>query len=158
MIVIVLSILGAFMLESWQENVRDSKLEKEYLQRFLQDLHRDSVDIAQVRNSAMLCVRMSSDLLDTLDIPIESYFQSRSYFETANQDVRLENSTYTFQTSRQRTEDIGGLLTRVSRGRLFDHATSTFDDLTDGGRIDLISNQELRRDIQLPYEYLLMLS
>ena len=45
-IVIVASILGAFALDNWNENLRENEKERDYILRFIEDLKRDTTNFS----------------------------------------------------------------------------------------------------------------
>jgi hypothetical protein len=122
--VIIVGVLGAFMLNNWNENSKNNSLEFDYLSRISQDLDNDLAafertnDVAQSRNKRVLFLQQT--LLDS-DLVIKS----PDYFIKS-----IMHAGWTFEPS------------------ISDY---TFDELKSSGRLALIQNKDLRTSLSKYY-------
>lgn len=148
---VAIGILIAFKLNTWNQDVKNQKLEIEYLNRFVQDLDTDSLDLSTVITSAMMNIKLSVDALEKLDVEIDSNYKLDSLFQRALQEVNIETNAVIYKGKSVYLKSFGDRIVRLRFRRSFDHSTVTIGDLTSSGRMDVIRNEVLRAQIQTYY-------
>jgi hypothetical protein len=124
-LVITIGILGAFALNSWNENRKEEKLERQFLERLIDDVSKDIVQITraiEINNSR----KASAEFL-IQSVNDHSIIEANSnYFVTS-----LGNAGNTFRPS------------------ISDH---TFEEIKSSGRLSAISNIDIRNQLAIYYD------
>jgi hypothetical protein len=123
-IVIVASILGAISLENWNEDRKERKIERYYLENLQADLQLQLDEIEHQRKVESIL----NECIDRLVAVIDNEFKNLNE-EQFNQD-----------------------LTSLALGRRFNFFDATFLDLKSSGNVNLIQNVELRRALIAYYQ------
>lgn len=79
-LVIMIGILGAFMLDNWNDNRLQSELEKQYLKSLITDLNRDITEIETVNSGNSILISGFDELLELLANPKEDKEYQRTLY------------------------------------------------------------------------------
>ncbi|MEO9476358.1 MAG: DUF6090 family protein [Cyclobacteriaceae bacterium] len=123
-VVIVASILGAISLENWNEDKKEQKIERYYLENLQADMQMQLDEIEHQREIEHIL----NGCIDRLVSLIDSDFKNLNE-EQFNQD-----------------------LTSLTLGRRFNFYDATYADLKSSGNVNLIQSVELRRALIAYYQ------
>jgi hypothetical protein len=121
-LVLIIGIYGAFALNSWNEQNKSKKLEKEYITRLIEDL--DKAHIGQEKMNAQLRLEVSMAIhnIITSDQP--------SFEDTTRFVVGIQ------------------MIGRTNRPKIHD---ATFEDLISSGNASIIQNKALFNEVRTYY-------
>jgi len=156
-LLVVIGILIAVQINTLIQNKKDSKLEKQYLNRFVEDLERDYEDISQLIMSAAANTKLCVDILQALDDDLSKYRENDSMYSIVVDSVRAENGKLYFENRSKtlRGTSFGSKLNGIKGFRGYDITTVTLNDLTSNGKMKVIQNELLRTEIQTYYSFML---
>ncbi|MBN3521033.1 hypothetical protein JYB62_13570 [Algoriphagus lutimaris] len=147
-LLVMIGILLALQVNTWNQERQNRKLEKEYLKGFIQDLNQDSLDLSKASVNIKLCVDVIIELGDSIP---KNYYENK-FFNTAMNQVKIDGgNVVTYKNYSELVRSFGEKTTQLTQHRSFDLARVTFDDLLSTGNIDVIQNEKLRNEIQNYY-------
>lgn len=152
---VVIGILIALQINSWNEEYKNRKLEKDYLARLVNDLDLDASDLGSVIQRACINLVLAEDLLVKIGADTSILPRGNAY-DVAHQDVTIFNKKIYYKDSITSPEVFniaffGRHLTQLTKGRGFDLTQTTFNDLMSTGKIEVIRDKQLREAIQSYY-------
>ncbi len=148
---VVIGILIALQLNTWNQGIQNRKLEKEYLNRFILDLETDSEDLLIVIEKAAINIKLSTHVLEKLDVRIDKEYLSDSLFIHVISESNMEKNAIRYGSSIISFSSFGDAITKLRLSRAFDVTTVTINDLTSNGKMEVIRNKALRSNIQYYY-------
>jgi hypothetical protein len=150
-ILVVIGILIAVQINTLIQDRQNSKLEKQYLERFIEDIQQDSLDMSQLTTTAAVNARVCFNVLQNLNSDISMY--DSELYKIILDSVKFENGEVFYKGLNRSidTEHFGSQLNKLNAFRGFDVTTTTINDLTANGRMGVIKNESLRKDIQKYY-------
>ncbi|NJN49872.1 MAG: hypothetical protein HC798_00130 [Polaribacter sp.] len=123
-VLVVIGILIALQVSNWNKQNEDRKLEKRYVSELILDLQKDSIFIADVRETSYQQMLSKSKLTE--------YFEGQQF---------IEDSLIVY---------FGTQWKPVPK---FNPITTTLDELKSTGNIKVIQNSSIRRKILETYNY-----
>lgn len=139
-IVVILGVTSAFLGEAWWQNVSDSELEREYLERLVEDLDYGFETLSQNVERVIIAGQAAERIIETL-------------YDSAPDDfIKLRADQYPPDSSvgQQLITDFILASKTGGRGFTWSHET-TFAELISTGRLNLISSTDLRAAISSYY-------
>ena len=148
---VVIGILLALQINAWNQDKQNRNLEKQYLERIIQDVKQDSVNCFSVIAHANICARLGAKLLDST--VVEYRFKGMNNYQLINENVSFQEDGiyYLNQKLLSPRERPVSLLVTLHEGRSSSLTDVTFNDLMANGKMDVIGNQDLRMEIQEYY-------
>ncbi len=155
-VLVVIGILIALQINNWNENRKNYKLQKVYLNRLIQDLEEDLNDLESVMEAEDIISVLSVDALSILGEDT-SYVSNNESYKMAKENVTINNGQIIHQKSMNLIEigSFGVQLSLLTQQRYFDLALATYNDLISTGNIEIIEDQELRNIIQTHYAWMI---
>lgn len=152
-LLVVIGILLALQINEWNNQRKDLNFEKQYLNRLLQDLYQDSVDLSEVISRGNINIKLCVDILDSLNIDISTEHLNNPVYNIALNNVQIKDGKLSHKNNYggYEVERIGQQLTALQVRRSFDISKATINDLTANGKMEVIRNQQLRSKIQNYY-------
>jgi len=143
-LVVTIGILGAFMLNSWNEHRKNSIEEREYLERIINDLEADLVELEETVGANESVVLTASQIIEQLEgKSIGERTQWAQLFDQVKSKNRgLENFDI---------NNFGAELIHLKTIRIFNTSETSFKELLSSGQINLITDKDLRNAIQVHY-------
>jgi hypothetical protein len=126
-LVITIGILGAFALNQWNENQKARKEEAYFLDQMSKELVSDSIYLHNLKNNIAQKIPAIKKLLDAL-----------------HQDVSDEEYKQAFLS----------YVNKVFFAPYFVSNSATYDEMKSSGKINIISNKQLRNEIVTLYNHL----
>ncbi|WP_052467035.1 DUF6090 family protein [Psychroserpens damuponensis] len=123
-VLVVIGILIALQINTWNENRKNSQYEQNYLQRILKDLHKDQTELEMHFNT------------DTLKLDA---FTQIMRIQTTNSITSNQQAFLTASSKVQRTN-------------WFEGNDVVFNEMKFSGKLALIASEELRESIQNYYK------
>ena len=150
-ILVVIGILIAVQINTLIQDGQNSKLEKQYLERFIEDIQQDSLDMSQLTAVAAVNARVCINVLQKLNSDI--LMSNRDTHKLIIDSVKIENGKVSYKGFNRsiNAKPFGSQLNRLNSFRGYDVTTTTINDLTANGRMGVIKNESLRKDIQKYY-------
>jgi len=150
-LLVVIGILIAVQINSLIQDRQNSKLEKQYLERFIEDIQQDSLDMSQLTSTAAVNVRVCVNVLLNLNSDISMY--NSDSFKIILDSVKFENGKVSYKGLNRSVNatPFGSQLNKLNAFRGYDITTTTINDLTANGKMGVIKNKSLRKDIQKYY-------
>jgi len=150
-ILVVIGILIAVQINMLIQDRQNSKLEKQYLERFIEDIQLDSLDMSQLTSTAAINARVCFNVLQNLNSDISMY--NTKLHKIILDSVKIENGKASYKGLNRsiKATPFGSQLNRLNAFRGYDITTTTINDLTSNGRMTVIKNESLRKDIQKYY-------
>ena len=139
-LLVMIGILLALQVNTWNNNRIDRKLEIQYLHRIVQDLKADLDEVELATNTTYRRILLGADVLDTLQA--ES-IKDWSHYQIAVE--KFKNNDFEIP------ERFGTRLTQLRFFRGFNGTDITMQELLSNGRLDVIRDEELRIAIQDHY-------
>lgn len=152
-LLVVIGILLAVQINEWNKERQNLNLEKQYFQRFIQDLKQDSIDLFSVTARTNINIKLCVIILDSLKVQIPAQHLNNPVYKKALRKVIIKEGriTYNDQYGGYKVVRIGQQLTALQVRRSFGITSVTIDDLTATGKMEVIRNQALRSEIQNYY-------
>lgn len=154
-LLVVIGILLALQINTWNEAHQNRKLEKEYLERMLNDLDLDLLDLSTALERACVNIVLAEDALIKLGADTSILARQKAY-QWAHKEVSIKNGKIFYKgTVRDkgtfRFDSFGCQLTQLTKDRGFDLTQTTINDLMATGKIEVIRDNKLRKAIQSYY-------
>ena len=150
MIVITAGILGAFALNNWNDQRKSAERRLYVLSRLIEDLRADVKEMDIVSMDTYSRIHIGLDILNKLG---EDYLPV-----IKNQFVRIDRTTTlnSYLNNAVRFDSLltfpfGKKLSFLLESRNVDASSLTFQELTENGEMDLISDQKLREKVVAYY-------
>ncbi|WP_458628412.1 DUF6090 family protein [Winogradskyella sp. PC D3.3] len=124
-VLVVIGILIALQINTWNENRKNSQYEENYLQRILSDLNKDQTELEMHFNIDTLKLDAFTQIMRTL----------RTNSIKSNQQAFL------------------GALSNIQRTNWFEGNDVVFSEMKFSGKLALIASEELRESIQNYYKH-----
>jgi len=151
-LLVMIGILLAFQVNTWNQERQNKKLEKEYLKGFIQDLNQDSLDLSKVISKASVNIKLCVDVIIELGDSLPKHYYENKFFNTAMSEIKInDGNEVIYKSYSELVRNFGEKTTQLTQHRSFDLARVTLDDLLSTGNIDVIQNEELRNEIQNYY-------
>lgn len=147
-IVIIGSILGAFALDRWNENRKEDILQRNYLDRILSDLKKDSVEIAVTLDQSFQIILYGNHILSRID---KDYISELKQVDDPLYRNIINDFDYRLNSDRISDDKIGSLMGNLSRSRDLDVHDYTYNEIISSGKFDVIKDHNLRGDISNYY-------
>jgi len=154
-VLVVIGILIAVQINTLIQDRQNSKLEKQYLERFIEDMQQDSLDMSQLTSTAAINARVSINVLQRLNSDVSMY--DGTLYKLIIDSVKFENNEVSYKSLKRsiNATHFGNQLNKLNSFRGYDITTTTINDLTGNGRMGVIKNESLRKDIQKYYAQML---
>lgn len=150
-LLVMVGILLALQINTWNQEVQNRKLEKRYLNGFIQDLKQDSIDLSQVISKASVNIKLSHIVITELEDSIANNYFEKQFFNTVINQVQIEEDKVIYKNYSELVRTFGEKITQLTQHRSFDLAKVTIDEILSTGNIHVIQNEELRIQIQNYY-------
>ena len=150
-LLVMVGILLALQVNTWNQEVQNRKHEKRYLNGFIQDLKQDSIDLSHVISKASVNIKLSHNVITELEDSIANNYFEKEFFNTVINQVQIEEDKVIFKNYSELVRTFGEKITQLTQRRSFDLAKVTFNEILSTGNIYVIQNEELRIEIQNYY-------
>lgn len=142
-VLVVIGILIALQINTWNQERQNRAEEQKYLMRLEQDLNTDLLNIQQARINYETRLVLGLRVLDSLGSNNGDLVRAWPYFSEAKDHLETQGVNY----GKKLGPDLFAILTRGQ----FTPARVTFDELQNTGKISLIRDDSLR--VHLQYHY-----
>lgn len=142
-LLVVIGILFALQINTWNNNRIDRKLEKVYLKRLVQDLNADLLDANETIDYCYRRLLLAEKVIDTLG--------GKSISDWPHYKMALANYS---DIAALMAKPFGKTLTDIRMYHQFDGTKVTFQELLTNGKLDIIRNKALKENIQHHYNSL----
>ena len=153
-VLVVVGILIALQINTWNEDRKNRIYEKEYLIRLIEDLDHDQNDLSSVIISNSINLVLAEDALKKLGSDTSILSQGNAS-QLAHNAVTIKKKEVIFKDSllsdHFELENFGQQLTMLTTARIFDLTQTTITDLISTGKIEVIRDKTLKKDIQNYY-------
>lgn len=150
-LLVMVGILLALRVNTWNQEIQNRKLEKRYLNGIIQDLKQDSVDLSRVISKAGVNIKLSHNVIAELEDSIPDNYFEKEFFNTVINQVQIEEDKVVYKNYSEFIRSFGEKITQLTQHRSFDLAKVTLDEILSTGNINVIQNKELRIEIQNYY-------
>ena len=140
---VVIGILLALQINTWNNNRINQKLEKTYLNRLVQDLNADLLDVQETVDYCYRRLLLAEKVIDTLG--------AKSIEDWSPYQMALVQYS---DTAALMAKPFGKTLTDIRMYHQFDGTEVTFQELLANGKLDIIRNTTLKENIQHHYNSL----
>ncbi len=137
---VVIGILLALQINTWNNNRIDKKLEKIYLKRLMQDLNSDLLEVQATIDYCYRRLLLAEKVIDTLG--------AKSIADWSHYKMALAHYSDTVALM---AKPFGRTLTDIRMYNQFDGTEVTFQELLANGKLDIIRNPALKENIQHHY-------
>ena len=142
-VLVVIGILIALQINTWNKNRVDRIEEQTYLKRLVENLNRDLANLESVRRQHEGNLIFGTQILDSLGVTSLGRIEVRPGYQNAlnghsDEDIEIP-------------ETMGALFFNTLTIRIFYKSDIAFQELLSTGKLDLIQNQVLRSSIQEHY-------
>lgn len=145
-VLVVIGILVALQINTWNQQRLDRAEERKYLLRLEQDLQQDLQRIGEVRDNYETRLMLALRILDSLPDSNVEYIKQWPWLQEASGNY----SRNPYALGRSLGEDLHTILTIQH----FAPQETTMQELLSSGKINLISDDSLKIELQYHYPYL----
>ena len=117
LVVVFLGVTAGFLLNSWQQERQDQKLERKYLEGFLEDVNSNTLELEETIKSD--CVWLNNTKPKLLEIQDKS--------------ITVDSATTALR-----------LIVGISK---IDFQSGTYEDITNSGNLNIIRNYTIKKQI-----------
>lgn len=142
-VLVVMGILIALQINDWNQQRLDKKLEGQVLQRFVVDLERDLHNIVEARKNNEQRLIMAKSAIDLIKGYPDTVLVKREEYKTA--------VTHQSPFSDWLPVTFGERLFNILVFQTFTTSKASFDELKSTGKLDIVSNTDLKIAIQEYY-------
>jgi Family of unknown function (DUF6090) len=142
-VLVVIGILIALSINNWNEERKDSILEKYYLNRLIDDLKADITEIDSTAKYASKFISIGNNILELLG---ENYISDLKKLSNSSPVFFIENALNQ-NSERIALENFGQSFGYLFDERLVDMNNFTYNELISTGKFEVIKNRILRKDI-----------
>ena len=140
---VVIGILLALQINTWNNNRINQKLEKNYLNRLVQDLNADLLDVEETVDYCYRRLLLAEKVIDTLGAKSIEDWPPYQMALVRYSDIAVLMA-----------KPFGETLTDIRMYHQFDGTKVTFQELLANGKLDIIRNTTLKENIQHHYNSL----
>jgi hypothetical protein len=150
---IVVGILVAFGLESWNESRKEAVLEKDYLLRLADDLTADLIEIDTTIKYASEYIAVGNKILEILGQDYMSDINKSNGFSRSHDSptVSFINQAVNLYDKEITEENFGSSLGYLFDERTVDMNNFTYTELMSTGNFEVIKNTTLRKNLSTYY-------
>ena len=145
-VLVVIGILLALQINTWNQERQNRSEERKYLSRLEKDLQQDLLRIGVVRDNYETRLVLAMRILDSLPGSNGEYIRQWPWFQEATDNY----SKNPHSDGRSKGEDLFSILTIQH----FAPQETTMQELLSSGKINLISDDSLKIQLQYHYPYL----
>ena len=139
-LLVMIGILLALQVNTWNNNRINRNLEKQYLNRMIQDLGADLEEVERATLSSYRRILLGANVLDTLGV---ENFNPSDIYQLALQ--HHENGDFEIPST------FGEKLVQLRTYRVFNGTDITMQELLSNGKLDVIRDEHLRIAVQDHY-------
>lgn len=150
-LLVMVGILLALQVNTWNQEVQNRQLEKRYLTGFIQDLKQDSMDLSKVISKAIVNIKLSDNVIAELEDSVANYYSEELYFTKLMDQGQFIQGQVIYKNYAESARTFGEKITQLTQRRSFDLAKVTLDEVLSTGNIHVIQNEDLHIEIQNYY-------
>ena len=146
-ILVVIGILIALSINNWNEDRKNRILEKYYLERIIEDLEADNDEINNVVKRGFGQVSTAVSILNVMNVNTKEYISNLNKGAQRFTLAALEASPRDAEKLIAPGKTFGRAQYGLWAGQEVDLTLSTFNELLSNGKLDVISNLDIREKI-----------
>ena len=155
-LLVVIGILIALSINNWNQDRKNRVLEKYYLQRIIEDLEADIDEINNVVKRNYGQVSTAVAILNCMNVNTKDYISNLNEGPQRFTLAALEEFPRDVEKLKAPDKTFSRAQYGLWAGQEFDLTISTFNEMLNNGKLDVITNLDIREDLITHYNFHLM--